>query len=89
MKFFYIYLLSISLNIFSATIIYTSNYIDVNSGLIQNNHSITIDENLIKSIDSGFIKDDHAGRSADPSGLSTFALYILDLGYGDCRRLWK
>ena len=56
MKFFYIYLLSISLNIFSATIIYTSNYIDVNSGLIQNNHSITIDENLIKSIDSGFIK---------------------------------
>ena len=56
MKFLYIYLLSISLNIFSATIIYTSNYIDVNSGLIQNNHSITIDENLIKSIDSGFIK---------------------------------
>ena len=56
MKFFYIYLLSISLNIFSATIIYTSNYIDVNSGLIQNNHSITIDGNLIKSIDSGFIK---------------------------------
>ena len=56
MKFFYIYLLSISLNIFSATIIYTSNYIDVNSGLIQNNHSITVDGNLIKSIDSGFIK---------------------------------
>ena len=56
MKFFYIYLLSISLNIFSATIIYTSNYIDVNSGLIQNNHSITVDGTLIKSIDSGFIK---------------------------------
>ena len=56
MKFFlYIYLLSVSLNIFSATIIYTSSYIDVNTGSIKNNYSITIDKNNIKSIDKGFI----------------------------------
>lgn len=55
MKYFYIYLLSVSLNIFSATIIYTSSYIDVNTGSIKNNYSITIDKNNIKSIDKGFI----------------------------------
>ena len=55
MKFFYIYFLSVSLNIFSATIIYTSSYIDVNTGSIKNNYSITIDKNNIKSIDKGFI----------------------------------
>ena len=55
MKYF-ILLLLISLNVFSAQVIYTSKYIDVVNGNVLNDYSITIDDGKIISIDKGFIK---------------------------------
>ena len=55
MKYF-IPLLLISLNAFSAQVIYTSKYIDVVNGNVLNDYSITIDNGKIISIEKGFIK---------------------------------
>jgi len=61
MKFIYTILFTISLSLFSETVIYTSGFIDVNSGTIKKNYSITVNNKIITSIDKGFIdieKDD-------------------------------
>ena len=55
MKYF-IPLLLISLNAFSAQVIYTSKYIDVVNGNVLNDYSITIDDGIIISIEKVFIK---------------------------------
>ena len=56
MKILYTLLLIISFTTYSDIVIYSSSLIDVNSGQIVKNKSITIEEGYIKSIDSGFIK---------------------------------
>ena len=56
MKNLYTLLLIISFSAYSKTIIYSSNYIDVNTGKIITNKSITVDSGIIESIDSGFIE---------------------------------
>ena len=55
MKYLYI-ILFISSNLLSSTVIYTSSYIDVINESVKENYSITIEKNLITSIDKGFIK---------------------------------
>ena len=55
MKNLYILLL-ISFNAYSDTIIYSSSFVDVNSGQMVKNKSIRVDQGYIKSIDNGFIK---------------------------------
>jgi len=56
MKILYTLLLLISFSAHSKTIIYSSDYIDVNTGKIITNKSITIDKGKIESIDTGFIE---------------------------------
>jgi len=56
MKNLYTLLLLISFSAHSKTIIYSSDYIDVNTGKIITNKSITVDKGKIESIDSGFIE---------------------------------
>jgi imidazolonepropionase-like amidohydrolase len=55
MKNLYILLL-ISFNAYSDTIIYSSSFVDVNSGQMVKNKSIRVDQGYIRSIDNGFIK---------------------------------
>ena len=55
MKYLYI-LFFISSNLLASTVIYTSSYIDVINESVKENYSITIEKNLITSIDRGFIK---------------------------------
>ena len=68
-KFIFIVLFS-SFNLFSSTIIYTSSYIDVLSGKIIKNSSITIDGNKIVSIDKGYIKVTKNDNFLDLRGLT-------------------
>lgn len=56
MKNLYTLLLLISFSTHSKTIIYSSDYIDVNTGKIITNKSITVDKGKIESIDTGFIE---------------------------------
>jgi len=56
MKNLYTLLLLISFSAYSKTIIYSSDYIDVNTGKVISNKSITVDKGKIESIDIGFIK---------------------------------
>ena len=56
MKNLYTLLLLISFSAHSKTIIYSSDYIDVNTGKVISNKSITVDKGKIESIDIGFIK---------------------------------
>ena len=56
MKNLYTLLLLISFSAYSKTIIYSSDYIDVNTGKVISNKSITVDKGKIVSIDIGFIK---------------------------------
>ena len=56
MKNLYTLLLLISFSAYSKTIIYSSDYIDVNTGKVIINKSITVDKGKIESIDSGFIE---------------------------------
>ena len=56
MKNLYTLLLLISFSAHSKTIIYSSDYIDVNTGKVITNKSITVDKGKIVSIDIGFIK---------------------------------
>jgi imidazolonepropionase-like amidohydrolase len=56
MKILYTLLFIISFTTYSDIVIYSSSLIDVNSGQIVKNKSITVDGGYIKSIDSGFIK---------------------------------
>ena len=68
-KFIFIVLFS-SFNLFSSTIIYTSSYIDVLSGKVIGNSSITIDDNKIISIDKGYIKVSKNDKLIDLRGLT-------------------
>ena len=68
-KFIFIVLFS-SFNLFSSTIIYTSSYIDVLSGKVISNSSITIDDNRIISIDKGYIKVSKNDKLIDLRGLT-------------------
>ena len=54
MKFLYIFLF-VSSNLLASTVIYTSSYIDVINEVVRENYSITIEKNIITSIDKGFI----------------------------------
>ena len=56
MKNLYTVLLLISFSAHSKTIIYSSDYIDVNTGKVITNKSITVDKGKIESIDTGFIE---------------------------------
>ena len=56
MKNLYTLLLLISFSAHSKTIIYSSDYIDVNTGKVISNKSITVDKGKIESIDTGFIE---------------------------------
>jgi len=56
MKILYTLLLLISFSTHSKTIIYSSDYIDVNTGKVITNKSITVDKGIIETIDSGFIE---------------------------------
>ena len=56
MKILYTLLLLISFSTHSKTIIYSSDYIDVNTGKVITNKSITVDKGKIESIDTGFIE---------------------------------
>ena len=56
MKNLYTLLLLISFSAHSKTIIYSSDYIDVNTGKVITNKSITVDKVKIESIDTGFIE---------------------------------
>jgi imidazolonepropionase-like amidohydrolase len=56
MKNLYTLLLLISFSAHSKTIIYSSDYIDVNTGKVITNKSITVDKGIIETIDSGFIE---------------------------------
>ena len=56
MKNLYTVLLLISFSALSKTIIYSSDYIDVNTGKVITNKSITVDKGKIESIDTGFIE---------------------------------
>ena len=47
MKFIYTILFTISLSLFSETVIYTSGFIDVNSGTIKKNYSITVNNKIM------------------------------------------
>ena len=55
MRFIYTTFLLTSSYLFSETVIYSSSYIDVNSGTIKYDYSITINNNIITSIDKGYI----------------------------------
>jgi len=68
-KFILIILLS-SFNLFSSTTIYTSSYIDVLSGKVIKNSSITIKNNVIVSIDKGYIKVSKNDKLIDLRGLT-------------------
>ena len=56
MKILYTLLLLVSFSTHSKTIIYSSDYIDVNTGKVITNKSITVDKGKIESIDTGFIE---------------------------------
>ncbi|MDB0002955.1 amidohydrolase family protein [Gammaproteobacteria bacterium] len=56
MKILYTLLLLISFSTHSKTIIYSSDYIDVNTGKVITNKSITVVKGIIETIDSGFIE---------------------------------
>ena len=68
-KFILIILFS-SFNLLSSTIIYTSSYIDVLSGKVIKNSSITIEDNKIVSIDNGYIKVTKNDTLLDLRGLT-------------------
>jgi hypothetical protein len=56
MKYIYLFTFLLSFNLSSATVIYSSSYVDVVNQKINKNYSITIEGNQIISIDKGFIK---------------------------------
>ena len=70
MKILYLFLILLSLHAYSDTIIYSSNYIDVISGEIKKNTSITIKDRSIVSIDKGFITPDKDDNLIDLRGLT-------------------
>ncbi|MEL1226954.1 MAG: amidohydrolase family protein, partial [Candidatus Neomarinimicrobiota bacterium] len=70
MKILYLFLILLSLHTYSDTIIYSSNYIDVISGEIKKNTSITIKDSSILSIDKGFITPDKDDNLIDLRGLT-------------------
>ena len=56
MKYIYNFVLLLSLPLTASSVIYTSSYIDVINDNVIKNSSITIDNGIITSIDSGYIK---------------------------------
>ena len=77
MKILYTLLLLISFSTHSKTIIYSSDYIDVNTGKVITNKSITVDKGIIETIDSGFIEITSNDKLIDLRG------YILMPGLMD------
>ena len=70
MKTLYSFLLLLSSYIYSDTIIYSSSYIDVISGKVKKNSSITIKDKSIVSIDKGFITPNKNDNLIDLRGLT-------------------
>ena len=68
MKYLYSLLFLSSLSVSASSIIYTSEYIDVLNEKVITNSSITIDQGLIVSIDSGYIKVDESNTLIDLRG---------------------
>ena len=68
MKYIYFFLLFLSSTIHSATIIYTDSYIDVINNQVKSNFSITIEKDIISSIDKGFINIDNEDTLVDLRG---------------------
>jgi|TARA_B110000967_G_scaffold28555_1_gene26615 imidazolonepropionase-like amidohydrolase len=68
MKYLYSLLFLSSLSLSASSIIYTSAYIDVLNEKVITNSSITIDQGLIVSIDSGYIKVDESNTLIDLRG---------------------
>ena len=68
MKYLYSLLLLSSFSLSASSIIYTSEYIDVLNEKVITNSSITIDQGLIVSIDSGYIKVDESNTLIDLRG---------------------
>ena len=68
MKYIYFFLLFLSSTIHSATIIYTDSYIDVINNQVKKNFSITIEKDIITSIDKGFINIDDGDTFLDLRG---------------------
>ena len=68
MKYLYSLLLLSSFSLSASSIIYTSEYIDVLNEKVITNSSITVDQGLIVSIDSGYIKVDSLNTLIDLRG---------------------
>ena len=68
MKYIYFILLFLSSTVYSATIIYTDSYIDVINNQVKKNFSITIEKDIITSIDKGFINIDNEDTFLDLRG---------------------
>ena len=68
MKYLYSLLFLSSLSLSASSIIYTSEYIDVLNEKVITNSSITIDQGIIVSIDSGYIKVDTSNTLIDLRG---------------------
>mgnify|MGYP000928858580 FL=1 len=77
MKILYTLLLLISFSTHSKTIIYSSDYIDVNTGKVITNKSITVDKGIIETINNGFIEITSNDKLIDLRG------YILMPGLMD------
>ena len=76
MKYIFNSLLFFGLHLSASTIIYTSSYVDVTSGSIIKNSSITVNKNLITSIDSGYIKVEKNNRLIDLRRLTLMPGYM-------------
>jgi len=70
MKYLYIVLFITPFFLSSKTIIYTSAYIDVGDASIKKNFSITVNKNIIASIDKGFIQPDNNDILIDLRGMT-------------------
>ena len=68
MKYLYSLLILSSFSLSASSIIYTSEYIDVLNKKVITNSSITIDQGIIVSIDSGYIKVDTSNTLIDLRG---------------------
>lgn len=70
MKYLYIVLFITPFFLSSKTIIYTSAYIDVGDASIKKNFSITVNKNIIASIDKGFIQPNNNDILIDLRGMT-------------------
>ena len=84
MKYLYSLLFLLSLPISAFNVIYTSEYIDVLNEKVILDSSITIDEGLIVSIDSGYIEVDKTNTLIDLRGI-----HINARAYGYACSFWS